>query len=501
MQISRRLVALVGAIAAASAAQAQLRVVSWNITNYSGGRVDAFQTSIYGEFEGRSMSPDVIVIQEVLSQSGVDAFLSLLNSAPGSPGDWAAAPFFNGPDTDNAFVYRTSKLELLAAQTIAFGGGAPNHPRNVERYDVRLVGYESEGATISMYSSHMKAGSGSTDQARRLVEAQRIRDDAEALPEGRHFLLGGDFNIQSSNQSAYQEMVGSQLNNDGRFFDPILTPGSWNNNGAYRFVHTQDPRGAGGMDDRYDQLLLSESLLDMDGMDYLGLPVPYSTTTWDDPNHSYRSWGNDGTSYNTQINFTTNSMVGPDIALALYNHSTQGHLPVFLDILVPPVVASPDTIDLGEVALDSVASATFNVENGANTALWNELGVATLRYSFDAPTALTAPAGMFSDDATAGANPHEVFIDTSVAGAFDETLFIASNDPDEPMRAVRFLADIRASCPADVNGDGFVDFTDLNILLSQFGQTGVGLEGDVDGDGDVDFSDLNVVLSGFGDAC
>lgn len=50
----------------------------------------------------------------------------------------------------------------------------------------------------------------------------------------------------------------------------------------------------------------------------------------------------------------------------------------------------------------------------------------------------------------------------------------------------------------DVNGDGAVDFTDLNILLSEFGDIGAGLQADLDGDGDVDFSDLNVVLSAFG---
>jgi hypothetical protein len=56
-------------------------------------------------------------------------------------------------------------------------------------------------------------------------------------------------------------------------------------------------------------------------------------------------------------------------------------------------------------------------------------------------------------------------------------------------------------CPADVNGDGLVNFTDLNAVLTSFGQTGVGLPGDTDGDGDVDFRDLNNVLTFFGADC
>ncbi len=56
-------------------------------------------------------------------------------------------------------------------------------------------------------------------------------------------------------------------------------------------------------------------------------------------------------------------------------------------------------------------------------------------------------------------------------------------------------------CPGDANGDGAVNFADLNIVLSQFGQSGAGLAGDVTGDGSVTFADLNLVLSQFGLSC
>src|SRR4029453_17595681 len=112
--------------------------------------------------------------------------------------------------------------------------------------------------------------------------------------------------IQSSDQAAYQELTGPKANNDGRFIDPIKTPGNWNNNVAFRFVHTQDP--ASQMDDRFDQLLLESSLLDDTGLGYIGNPAAaYSTSTWNDPNHSYRVWGNDGTRSNQLLRVTGNT--------------------------------------------------------------------------------------------------------------------------------------------------------------------------------------------------
>ncbi|MBL0921955.1 MAG: S8 family serine peptidase [Phycisphaerales bacterium] len=58
-----------------------------------------------------------------------------------------------------------------------------------------------------------------------------------------------------------------------------------------------------------------------------------------------------------------------------------------------------------------------------------------------------------------------------------------------------------AVCPADIDGDGDVDFADLNTLLASYGQAGPNLPGDLDGDGDVDFNDLNIMLGAYGLPC
>jgi outer membrane protein assembly factor BamB len=53
--------------------------------------------------------------------------------------------------------------------------------------------------------------------------------------------------------------------------------------------------------------------------------------------------------------------------------------------------------------------------------------------------------------------------------------------------------------PGDTNGDGVVNFADLNAVLAAFGQSGEpGFSGaDLNGDGQVGFADLNLVLSNF----
>ncbi|MFZ4575020.1 MAG: PKD domain-containing protein [Phycisphaerales bacterium] len=463
---------------------AQLRVATWNISFYDGtDRATAIQTAVYGSFSGRSMSPDVLLVQEVESASAVTALRNVLNTAPGSPGDWAAGPFFPGPDSQGAMLYRSTKVQFVSAFVIATPtGGLADQPRNTERFDVRPVGYTGAGATLALYCTHMKAGDTGDDNSRRLAETTRIRDNAEGLdtnpgngvadglPAGWNFLIGGDMNVQSSSQTAYAQLVGSQTNNAGRFFDPINTPGSWNNNSSYRFVHTQDPVGTGGMDDRHDQILVSGSLVDGQGFDYVGNSgLPYSTTTWNDPNHSYRAWGNDGTSYNAPITVAGNAMVGPAIAQALRDAASPtggtaaGHLPILLDLRLPADVASQSVINFGTVAVNASATQTLTVSHPGDTALFGPSGFATLSYTLSTTAGFTAPSGTFTDAAGGGPNSHTITMNTSTPGVKTGTLTIASNSPDEPARVVTLTGVVGGTNQAPIASAGNDQFlTDNN---------------------------------------
>lgn len=402
----------------------QLRYATWNVTNYSSGRVSDFQTAIFGSFQGRSMSPDVLQVQELKGTTGRQNFLNMLNSAPGQTGLWGAAGYLSTGDSDSGFFYRIDKVELFGGPTNIAGD-----PRSTQRYDFRLRGYKA-GSTanpeITAYSSHLKAGDTADDNTRRLTETTNIRNNAAALPANRNFIFGGDMNMQSSSQSSYQQMVSATPNSgNGRFFDPINSPGNWNNNSAFRFIHTQDPSGSGGMDDRHDQILIGGSLKDGKGLEYIGSATQaYSTTTWNDPNHSYRAWGNDGTSFNSQLTINGNTMVGPAIAQALINstgntnpNAVGGHLPVFLDLKLPAdLTVSTTSLDFGTLTIhNSFNNRFFTSKNDVDTSIWNAAGVQSLNYTMVATGDFTAPTGTVT--LTAGQSFNNwIQMDTSTVG-------------------------------------------------------------------------------------
>lgn len=529
-----RTVALLASVVllAAHTAHAQLRVATWNITNWQASqaatRGSAFQTAFYGVvpggllYAGHQFAPDVLIVSEIIQggtppsypihssyqttgQANVDAFVSLLNTASGSPGDWTAAPYVpNQGDTGNALFYRTTRVQLIDTTTLGcgfsnapcgagnatidVGSGSDQSPRDNQRWRVRLVGYgPGVGSEMYLYGGHFKASDGSAEQARKVPEAQRIRTDAAALPAGAGFILGGDLNVQTSARNYYQILVGSGT---GQFVDPINKPGAWNANCTFRNIHTQEPTsaGTGGMDDRHDQLLISTTLRNGQGLSYLpfapggnifasfvnppgscsnsgspasGNPSPTSTA-WFDANHSYRCWGNDGNHYNLGIADTAtvsvNTMVGQTIAQALVTTCAgNGHLPVYLDLQVPAVLGAPSgTIDLGTVVQNSGTSYTLQVSNAADFAKFSKdgtgWGIDGLSYSLGiSSSSFSLPGGSGPFEAAAASpvtpNNHTIALDTSTPGAKSATITIASDDPAEPTRALTLTAFVQAFTP------------------------------------------------------
>ncbi|MEQ9094637.1 MAG: GC-type dockerin domain-anchored protein [Phycisphaerales bacterium] len=503
-------IALCALFAASSLAHAQLRVGIWNITHYDGEpELDGvFRTALFDEFDGRSFRPDVLLIQEINAAAATRHFLDVLNSDPRGGQDWARAAFFDGPRiTDTALYYRTSKIRSATGIIASAAKASPGHPRHLARYTLELEGYSDATTHLVVYNTHMQAGSTALDEQRRLDEGIEFREDAQSLPEGTHFLIGGDLNVKRSTEPVYIEITEDRANNHGRVFDPIATPGEWVNNPAFVFVHTQDPFTQ--MDDRMDQILVCDDLIDGQGLDYLGdWTTPFSTRTFDDPNHSYRTWGNDGTSFNQIIRRRGNRMVGEAIASALFDScgGESGHLPVYCDLLLPASVTSAPRLNFGRVAIGTELQVSLTVSHAGDVDRWQRNdtiaappgGLQPLRYTLVGDGPIGVPAGEFTEDAGGAGNGHAISIDTSSIGRFEATVRIESNDPDEPVRSVRVVGEIVA-CAADLDGDGGLTVFDLLAFQNLFDAGD--LAADFDGDGELTLFDFLAFQSAFNAGC
>ncbi|MDD2411351.1 MAG: T9SS type A sorting domain-containing protein [Bacteroidales bacterium] len=170
--------------------------------------------------------------------------------------------------------------------------------------------------------AHLKAGSTETDG--RLSMIQQLMSRLNNWGISDNYVLSGDFNIYTSTEPAYQHLL-NYPNSAIRFYDPIDTPGNWNNSYSYRHVHTQSTHtsgecfATGGMDDRFDFILVSAQILNgYDNVKALS--------------ETYKAFGQDGNRFNGSMISPANTVVPQNIANALYGMSD--HLPVMMDFLV-----------------------------------------------------------------------------------------------------------------------------------------------------------------------
>jgi hypothetical protein len=239
------------------------------------------------------------------SQAGADQFLSdVLNIA--FPALFAAVPFNDGPDSDNGLFYRVDKWEFVSASYI------PTGLRDIAEYTLRP---RNSSQQLRIYSLHLKASAGYSNEQQRLTEATTLRTYLNALPAGTNFIIAGDYNIYTSDEPAWQRLLASETNNNGRAFDPLNLVGNWTANATFAQYHTQSPRvrsfgggATGGLDDRFDIMLTSSSMAG-------------SIIT-----SSYQAFGNDGNHFNDSINRLPNTAVPDSIANAL--HYASDHLPL-----------------------------------------------------------------------------------------------------------------------------------------------------------------------------
>ncbi|MBK8381762.1 MAG: T9SS type A sorting domain-containing protein [Ignavibacteria bacterium] len=285
--------------------QDTVKVMTYNLLNYNGSVVkdNSFRKIV------KYSNPDILVAEEVISQSAVNNMLgNVMNFY--TPGLYSAGTFFNGYDTDNAIFFKSSKFTFLY-----------NFVIQTTLRTINLFGlvHNQTGNTIKLLAVHLKASNSTSDQQQRLSEVNALRSFTNSLPNGDEFAVLGDFNIYTSTEPAYQRLLQTEVGSEGHFIDPLNLSGTWNQS-SYAPFHTQSSRiralsdsgSTGGLDDRFDMILNSKGLTEEGGIKY----IP----------GSLKPLGNDGNHYNDSINQRPNTSVPDSIADAIYYGSD--HLPV-----------------------------------------------------------------------------------------------------------------------------------------------------------------------------
>jgi len=263
------------------------------------------------------------MVCELQSQEGADVILNVgLNSNGNS--NYSAAPYFEnqsgGGDLQQALFYRNDMFVLENTEII-------NTPvRDINKYTL-LLNTESQDTNpirIYAYVTHLKSSQGSANQQLRLSMVEAFVNDTEQLEDDAFVLFAGDFNIYTSTEPAYLEIL--DQTNSVAMEDPIDTPGAWNNNEDFREVHTQSTRtsssgfgggAGGGLDDRFDFIMVSQNMMTNPNLQY--------------KTDSYKAYGNNGNCYNNNINdINCGGVYNQIIRDALYNMSD--HLPVVMEL-------------------------------------------------------------------------------------------------------------------------------------------------------------------------
>ncbi|MCB0712899.1 MAG: hypothetical protein KDD67_11270 [Ignavibacteriae bacterium] len=302
-----------------------IRICTYNLLQFSGDdldRTDDFLTVL------KEIEPDILVVQGLSSEEGWQLFLdSVMKKVDPT---FEAAPWHDGPDTDNGFFYKSDVIHYARMRILE------TLPRQTGVYTVLPARNRASGSdSLDLFVTHLNSGNSLEDEALRLESCAMIRMDLlKRGPIVNDFTLLGTLNFHSTFPS-YAHLV--QKGMGGVVFsDPLVDINSetgnpdsitWYRNPDFASIHTQSTREGefeesigDGLQDRSDFILFIPRLVNpkyKQEMRYL-------------PN-SYRVFGNDGRHYGEGVNVRSNDEVSVEVSQAL--HDASDHLPVYVDIV------------------------------------------------------------------------------------------------------------------------------------------------------------------------
>jgi len=355
-------------------AQDTLTFLQYNLLNY--GNFTSYCTANNNNVSRKNgyigtivhyVKPDVFSVNEITGTRSYHQ--NLLDNALNTDGvNYYAMAKSLSPNNAylvNMLYYNKNKLGL-AAHTIA-----QTYVRDVDIYKLYYKSANlNQGDTTFIYCvvAHLKAGNKSGDAAKRTIMARNTMDYIASHSPDNNYLLMGDFNLYTDQESAFQQFI-NYTTPAIRFSDPVNQIGVWHNNQKYSLYHTQSTHtirngcaSYGGMDDRFDFILLSNNVK------YGNKKVKYVTG-------SFHVVGQDGKHFNEAINDPpANTSVPSNVLNALYNNSD--HLPVTLKVSVDQPTGIPQfQSDIEQLSFNNPVKdmVNFRVDADKTTSLHVEV--------------------------------------------------------------------------------------------------------------------------------
>lgn len=317
--------------------QDTIRVMQYNVLRYGqSGQEPAIKNPLLITILNH-VQPDIVGVNEI--NTSADYGATLLSGAFNVNGItyWKKGKLsLAGQDKSlaNNIYYNSNKFTLLKEDTVS------TIQREITAYnfmynDSNLV-KTKDTIFFTILVLHFKAGNTSSDAGTRGTEATAIVNYINNLPNARNIMVMGDYNVYAHTEAGFSNLV-LNTNAQNKLKDPINRLGTWNNNSAFADIHTQSTHttqtggfSSGGMDDRFDIMLCSNSLMG----DSLKMRILPST---------YVAVGNDGKHFNLALNASpTNTSVPTDVLNALYNMSD--HIPIRADFVISPTKPLPQGV-------------------------------------------------------------------------------------------------------------------------------------------------------------
>lgn len=309
-------------ISASAFSQLTIDVMCYNVLNFPNGsnREDTLKKVL------SYYTPDLLMLQELKSGGGMNQIVNVMNELSDdhfAAGTWVAQQ--SGSTSyklQQNIIYNTAIFGVSEERVLLTSHRDINYFKLFIR-DENLP-FTGDTLFLHVYVTHLKSSEGAANEATRYEMAQVMRADINALPPDSYVLAGGDFNLYTSAENAYQHLIATGLNNS--MVDPIDMPGNWHSSSfSNKEILTQSTRlnalsdgAGGGVDDRFDFVLHSTELQQGNA------ELSYATGT-------YKALGNNGTCYNSNIyNCSVGNSVPDSILLALYYCSD--HLPVVFSL-------------------------------------------------------------------------------------------------------------------------------------------------------------------------